>query len=93
MRLATRDEFAAAAEGRPRPVPGPPLPHILSLQAGESSGLERSTSVFVSPLLFLGYEEILHYMLRSLHDVMRYFWRDVLERLMRPVGQCVLEYG
>jgi hypothetical protein len=30
---------------------------------------------------------------RSLDDVMGYFWLDVLERLMRSVDQCVLEYG
>jgi hypothetical protein len=48
---------------------------------------------FVAPLLFLRHEKLLHYTQRSLDDVMGYFWLDVLERLMRSVDQCVLEYG
>ena len=52
VRLARRDTFVTAAEGLSRPVPGPPQPHILSLQSGREQGLMALYVSFGRPFAF-----------------------------------------
>ena len=73
VRLARRDEVRDSG-GASRPVPGPPQPHILSLQSRREQGLMALYVSFVAPLLFLRHEELLHYTQRSLNRVSTTSW-------------------